>query len=481
MVKRLRWAPAENLLIHRFARALVEGRFRSAGKAARASVNALLHLHAAHPKADWAAAPRTWEAIHTRLLDYAQATGGRWPGARWTATQDSLIRPFVTGLVRGRYRSANEAAHRALNVLKPRRLSSTPSLRQSTAFSQRTVQQKILDQAEALGWRPDVREWSKQELRVLDSYGRDMKRGRYRTARAAGRAYLRDLDRLRRKYRGARWLRMDRTLNGVFIELVKRLKRLNAWSGPRWPEPEMRLLDRFARRVADGRSSTALEAACDFLSARGDMHDRHPEIMWLRRRRSLRSAARVINQRAHEMGWSKLLVRWAAPERLILERYARAIARGRYRSIPQAAPACARELARLHRLHPDARWSRPSRTVRVVQGQLQIRVKELGVPRNNGFWTPGEREIVGQFARRCGKPGYRTLVDATKECIRDLEQRHSRERRRKPWLAPVQPRTFGAVRALLRQRAIDLGTWGPNAHQGRVDSPRRGRRGNERG
>jgi hypothetical protein len=52
MVKRLRWAPAENLLIHRFARALVEGRFRNAGKAARASVNALLHLHAAKNSGD---------------------------------------------------------------------------------------------------------------------------------------------------------------------------------------------------------------------------------------------------------------------------------------------------------------------------------------------------------------------------------------------------------------------------------------------
>ena len=459
IVKRPAWGTAESRLVERFARDLVSGRSPNAAIAARACVDALRRLHEAHPNAAWAATTRTWEAAHTRLLDVAHATGGRWRGGRWSARQDSLIRPFVTGLIQGRYRSAIEAARYAGAVM------ALSGPRQWVPFNQRTIQQRILDHAEARGWRPDTREWSEQELRILDGYGRAMRRGRYPTAREAARAYLRDIERLQRRHRGAKWLRMDRTLNSVFITLIKRLKRLKAWSGPRWPEQELQLAERFARRVADGRYLSAREAARDFLSARDDLRDRSPEIVWLRRRRGLRNAQRVINKQAHEMGWSVQTIPWGAPERRILDRYALAVARGRYRSILQAAPACKQVLARLHRLHPDACWSRLRRTLSAVQGQLQMRVKELGVPRNNGRWTPGERVIVDRFAQRCGTPGYRTLADATKECVRELERRHRRELSRGQLLGPVQPRTSGAVQAVLRQRAIALRTWGPCARR----------------
>jgi len=453
----IRWGTAESRLIDRFARDLVSGRSPNAAIAARACVDALRRLHEAHPNAAWAAVTRTWEAVHTRLLDVAHATGGRWRGARWSARQDSLIRPFVTGLIQGRYRSANEAARYATAVL------ALSGPRRSVPFNQRTVQQRILDQAEARGWRPDTREWSERELRLLDDYARAVRRGRYRTARAAARAYLQGLDRLARRHRGTRWLRTDRTLDSVFTALVKRLKRLKAWSGPVWPEPELQLAERFAQGLIDGRYASARAAARDFLSARDDLRARLPEIVWLRRRRALRNAQRVINKQAHEMGRSVQTIPWGAPERRILDRYARAVARGRFRSILGAAPACKRVLARLHRLHPETRWSRLPRTLPAVEGQLQILVRGFGIPRNNGRWTPGELEIVDRFARRCGTPGYRTLADATRECVRELERRYRREMKRNPLLGPVQPRTLNAVQAVLRQRAIALRTWGPYA------------------
>jgi hypothetical protein len=193
------------------------------------------------------------------------------------------------------------------------------------------------------------------------------------------------------------------------------------------------------------------------------MRERHPEIVWLRRRRSLKSAERVVVERAHRMGWSKFVVRWGEPEVQVADRYARAVVRGEYPSVLQAGRPCAQELARLHRERPDERWSRATRPLKAVQALLQQRVKRLGAPRHGGRWSPGESAILDRYARYCGKPGCRRLTDAVKDCARELERRHHRALRRNPLLAPIQPRTFNAVLDKLKARAIALGTWGANA------------------
>ena len=463
---KLRWSEAENALIDRFARDLLDGRYPDAEAAALICAEELERLRKSHPNEPWAAKAKTEQAVLRRISESARATGGRWPRARFTKEQNALIQSFVTGLVQGKYRSAREAVRQAVTALEQSARKTSPGLRQAVQFNWRTVQQKILDQAEAQGWR-DVRGWSKQEMQILDGYGRDVMKGRYRNAMVAARAYLQDLEDLRRKHRGAEWLK-DRTLNGVFLRLVKRMKLMSDWSEALWPEPEFELADRFARGVVDGRYPKALEAARDFLRARDEMRERHPEIVWLRRRRSLRSAERVVCQRARKLGWAKLFIPWAAPERLVLDKCAQAIARGQYASILKAAPACTQEIAQLHGLHPEARWTRVSRTVGMVENQLQDRVKKLGIARSNGFWTQGELAIVNRYARRVGKPGYRRMVDAANECLHGLERRHSRELLRKPFLAPVQPRTMNAIKTKLKLRAVTLGTWGRNA--GKVKS-----------
>jgi len=461
--KRLPWSKPESQLIDRFVGDLVAGRYRNAADAARACADELNRLNEAHPEAPWAAAPRSYEAILRRIAEHALAAGGRWRSELWSAKYDSRLRPFVTGLTQGRYRSALQATRLAQAARSPgRRKETEPAL----PFSPRTLQKKILQQAEAQGWRPE-RAWTSQELRVLDSYGRAVKRGRYRTAQAAARAYVRDLDRLRRKYPHAKWLRIRRTENGASLKLVRRLKRLQAWSGPLWPAEEMRLLDRFAGRLVEGRYPNGVVAARDFMRARDVMQERHPEIMWLKRRRSMQSAHRVVCERAHEMGWSKLVVRWGAPELTILDRYVRAVVRGQYPSVLQAGPALRQEISRLHELHPDARWSRLARTRSAVLVQLQKRIQELGVSRYGGRWTRAERTILDRYARCVGQPGYRRLTDAGKDCARELDRRHRRALRRNPMLAPIQPRTFGAVMGKLKTRAVALRTWSPHAeHRG---------------
>jgi hypothetical protein len=468
MKSKLPWSRAEDLLLERFARELVSGRFHRACDAARACTDALERLHEVHPNAPWAAAARTYRAVQTRILKSVRAAGGRWPGGRWTPEEASLIRPFVARLVRGEYGSANEAARHALAVLEQNRRRAMPGRRPPPLFNPRTLEGKVRAEAKARGWRPDMREWSKTELRVLDGFGRALKRGQHLNATTAARAYLKEIDRLRRRYPRARWLKTERTLDGTLIKLIQRLKRLQAWSGALWPAQEVRLADRFAHRLIEGRYRSSNPAADDFLLARNALRDRSPEIEWLRRRRSKKSARRVILKRAHEMGWSKLFGRWAAPERLIMERYARAVARGEYPSVRRAAPACVREVANLHRQRPDASWSRLNRTAPAVENQLQDYVKALRIARYNGYWTPGELAILDRFARLVGTPGHRRIVDATKECLRELERRHRREMRRKPLLGPVQPRTFNAIMPKLRHRAIEVGTWGPYAGQKRV-------------
>ena len=379
---------------------------------------------------------------------------------------DSLLRPFVTGLVQGRYRSAREAAHLAATSLaplaKPQSANAEPGTggKPASPLNWRTLHKRILAQAEAQGWR-DAHGWSKQELAILNDFGRDVVQGRYRNAMVAARAYLGGLEDLQRRFPGARWLKMDRTLNGVFLKLVKRLKQKSGWSEALWPEPEFEFAERFARGVVAGRYPRALDAARDFLRARDELRQQHPEIVWLRRRRSLKSAQRVIVERAHRMGWSKLVVQWGGPEKQVADRYARAIVRGEYRSVLQAGRPCLQELARLHREHPDERWSRAARPLKAVQSLLQQRVKRLGVPRHGSRWSSGENAILDRYAQRVGTPGYRRLTDAAKDCARELARRHRRELRRNSMLAPIPPRTFNAVLGKLKARALALRTWGP--------------------
>jgi len=153
--------------------------------------------------------------------------------------------------------------------------------------------------------------------------------------------------------------------------------------------------------------------------------------------------------RANEMGQPMLLVHWGAPEKAILNRYARAVIRGRYRSARQATRDCMVELAHLHRLHRDTRWGRWTRSRFQIRDRLQDRLRALEIPRAGGGWTPGERTILKRFTKRCVTRRRGAVSGAARACVRELERSYRRERRRTPWLPHGQPRTFRAVKQLL--------------------------------
>ena len=451
MLNEIYWTAAEDLLIDRYVRDLAVGRFRSAHEAARACEDERQQLHRDHPESPRAATPRTYKAIESRIRDRARASGARWPTTRWSPEEYARIRPYVDGLVRGAYPSATEAARRCLGDTKRRAGRVTPSQCRPLAFCLNTLELKIRELAAKQGWQTVwARHWSPQELRILDGYGRKLKRGRYPTATVAAQAYLQDLDRLQHRYPRAPWLSTNRTLVGVTLRLVKRMKQLKSWPGRLWTEPELRLLEPYAQRVADGRCPTAAQAASDFLRTQQEVLLSHPDNLTVQRRCSLDRVKAKILKRANELGRVvSVVVPWGSPELAILNRYARAVVRRRYRSASEAAPDCLVELADVHRLHPDTGWGRLTRDLLQIRGRLQRHLHAFGVPRAWGGWTPGERSIVERFAGLCTTGRRGEVSAAARACVRELERSYRRDRRRRPWLPQGQPRTFRSVKELL--------------------------------
>jgi hypothetical protein len=301
------------------------------------------------------------------------------------------------------------------------------------------------------------RRWTEREIRVLDAYRSALARGKYRTRTETARDYLRNLERLRRRYPQAAWLKTDRTVSGVRKALYRRgLPRQPLILDP-WSAEEHRLLDSFAGKVASGRYPQARLAARDYLQRIADLRKKCPELAWLRVRRSVLAVEGAIRRRSHELGWLYVNLAWSAPESRILNRYAREVLAGRFATTELAARAARREIERLHRLNQTKRWAMARRSRTAIEVRIHRVANSLGRARPSSPWTAEEDRVIERFARALASGRFPDGEHAARECWVKLAQQRvlpPKGNGRLPMASATRALKAVALRLLTRAKAV---------------------------
>jgi hypothetical protein len=86
---------------------------------------------------------------------------------------------------------------------------------------------------------------------------------------------------------------------------------------------------------------------------------------------------------------------WSSREHAVVDRYARALGRGRYHDASDAAAACRQALERVWQSHA----SLMPRTLAQAQSRLRLRGYTLGVHRANQKWSRDETRLLEPFVQ----------------------------------------------------------------------------------
>jgi hypothetical protein len=454
-----RWSRAELRLAERYARALVKGEFRSARQAAARAESDFEFLRHGHPDEVWAQKSRSFVTISDRIAKLAHRTLGRWASLKWTRGEDHIILRYARDAAAGRYRQVKDAARacREEFLRLGRQQPKPPWLSQQR--TQVAIYNRMLKHIRKLGLLPRHDEWSPEESRVLDTYARALARGKFRKAREALVDLKQELERLRRRYPDANWLRVQRRPSALLHMLRIRARALGRpIKAVAWSPAERRLLDDYARGVVSGKYPNATYAARLMLSRMAQLRSRRPAPEGFEVVRGFKAAKGMLWARSHAFGRPLLVFPWSAEELKIVDRYGRALGRGDFKDLHQAARAAVGDLARLHEENPHESWSRVHRTWKATRLRMWYRVHDLGLLWTDRQWTAEEKRILERYARMFMAGRYRKMMSAAGDCQRELTRRYNAIQRRRfgqAW-AP-QPRSLTIVYERLRMRTSALG------------------------
>ena len=147
-------------------------------------------------------------------------------------------------------------------------------------------------------------------------------------------------------------------------------------------------------------------------------------------------------------------VRWSPQEKRVLDTYARALARGEYRSRVEAARDYQQNLDRLRRKYPRAGWLENRRTLYGIYRAMLNRSKTLRLPAVKAFWTREECALLDRFARRVAESQSYDGYQAARDYLRSVGEL----RRKHPRLAWLQMhRTLDATAERIRLRSHEMG------------------------
>ena len=219
--------------------------------------------------------------------------------------------------------------------------------------------------------------WSARERRIMDAAVRALLAGEHTTVRGAARDCLAWLTQLRRHDPDAPPLHATRTLE-VLRSYIRKQTRGRRLYGRQtgWTEAEYRVLRRHVQGLLRGRFLTAREATEACVRDFGRLRRSDRGVGWSNVTRTVNGVCKKLVKEARKAGFSPRRVRYTRAERAAFDRYARAMAEGRYRNLTPAVTLCRRDLARMRARR--GRTAPPPRPFEAVRKQIRLRARNIG-------------------------------------------------------------------------------------------------------
>jgi len=169
--------------------------------------------------------------------------------------------------------------------------------------------------------------------------------------------------------------------------------------GPLWTKAELRVLDQHVKLILAGRLPSPRQAVAlclpDLARIRDKTNSGHT--------RTWEATYRALLQRIPPRFRSRFRrpPSWTAAEMRIVNRYAQAVADGRYASAGEAAEACVAPLAELRRRMEGPRpFARVRRSQASAYARLRARTRELGVRPAWSHCSSVEKQVVLDWTER---------------------------------------------------------------------------------
>lgn len=358
------WLPAEARVADRFVRALLAGRYASAREAVPDCRQALERLRARSPGNGKNLPRRSLRAVWCRISGQARGAGKPLRRVRYTREEKQLFARYARQLASGRYATIADAARACWTAhARLRQRPSPPPARPLYGIYQ------TLDVASRkLGRKPAPRlQWTPDSERILRRYALAVAAGRYPNASAAVPDCRREL-----------------LLPHSTDSTSRRLRRLAGEAGwspaaKRWSYAENRIAEPFARAVVRGEYPGVSAAIGDCLTAlkAAGMHGRSGMDVKCKLRRLTR-----------KLGLKPRHTRWSASELEVVDRFARRLVEGDFRSTKTATGPCLQALV-------EAGYGR--HTPEGIRHKINIAARTLGCPRGWPLWTEAENRACDSW------------------------------------------------------------------------------------
>jgi hypothetical protein len=392
------WNNEEDEVIDRYVKAVMAGRYENATQAA---ADCLTEIAERSP----ASANRTRRAIAIRISQKAARLGQPRPFIDWTAEEDATIDRFARDLVAGRFGRVADAVEPCRVALhrQAARLGKANGLSPGSIAwrSAPAVRGRLHIRARELGRRrPPNRRWSAEERQTLARWFRWYSRCR-RTRRLlplteAALGLHDDLAKMGSK-------RSLETCKGRLGETRRRLCPVIVRP---WTPEEEAIRDRYVAAIVEGQFRTTKHAAtrctAELLRLHRRMRKAAPDRYAGTLPRSCDAVLNELSDRARNLGLPRYANKWTVQETRAIERHARGVPSGRYKSWLEAARACHAELKKLHRRirlgSPVALQALPERKLVEVHKHIIIVSHKLGLegPRRV-LWTAAENVVCDRW------------------------------------------------------------------------------------
>ncbi len=310
----------------------------------------------------------------------------------WTSEERQVINRFAHAIVEGRYRYVNDVVPECQRELRQ----VAPEYRRTDT----AVAWRVLCRAYDFGLPRRKHLFTDQESRRLNRYASDLVRGKYPNAGTAARRYVRACERA-----GIAAHHQYASVRAHITALARAKGYVPVSIRPRLSPEEIRIIDGLSLAVSRNEYPNGSAAVVDCIRALTDAG--YTCLL------SKPALARRINAGARKRGWVSKHGPWSVQDVRTMQRFARALAAGRYPTIAAAARACRASLERAGRLDPqDGNRIAP----RIREFVLAIRGKQFR-PR----WKPDEMRILDRFARALVHGEYKTPGAARAQCRRALD------------------------------------------------------------